>query len=92
VRFWTDPNLDFTGLLGYWLPKRKLDDFLDTSLYNAWNHTTGDYLELHEILAIKEPKSLGGKMVASNFQIEDMVAYYQSTAPIYAKAIANLKG
>ena len=72
VRLWTNPNLVFTNLLGYWLPERKLGDFLDTRLYDAWHQATGDYLELHEILAIKEPKSLGGKMVASNFQIEDI--------------------
>jgi len=86
VRYWTRPNLDFSGLIGYWLPEAKLGDFLDQRLYDAWVKVTGDCLELDEVLAIKEPLSLGGKMEAINFQIESIVEYYRTTGPIYAKA------
>jgi hypothetical protein len=30
-------------------------------------------------------------MVPDNFQEEDIVAYYESTAPIYAKAFARMQ-
>ena len=91
VRYWTHPSLVFINLLGYWLPENKLPDFLDHSLYDAWAQVTGDVLELNEILAMKEPKPLGGNMVASNFQIEDLEAYYRSTGPIYANALKDIE-
>jgi len=87
VSYQTDPNLIFSNLIGFYLPEKKLSQFLNTSLYDAWRKTLNDELELHEILAIKVPLTLGGKMEASNFQPENIVDYYQTTADIYKNNI-----
>jgi len=89
VRYWTHPDMVFGNLIGNWLPTRSLPDFFDTSLYDAWRRVTGDELQLSEALAIKEPKPLGGRMEAGNFQIEDVVDYYLTTGPIYARALGE---
>lgn len=56
---------------------------MDNRIYNAYRESTGKTLELDEIFAIKTPLSLGGELKADNFQIENIVAYYKSTAEIY---------
>lgn len=85
ITYWNDPNLDVTGLLGNWLPQNRIPGFLDNRLYEAWHKTTGDFPDFDEILAIREPLTLGGKMEASNFQVESVFDYYRTTGEIYAK-------
>ncbi len=87
VSYQTNPNLIFSNLIGYYLPEKQLPQFLDSGLYDAWRKTLKDELELHEILAIKVPLTLDGKMEASNFQPENMIEYYKTTADIYKNNI-----
>ena len=89
VRYWANPDVAFGNLIGNWLPTRALPDFFDTSLYMAWREVTGDVLELSDALVMKQPKPLGGRMEAANFQIEDLVDYYRTTGPIYARALGE---
>jgi len=91
VTFASDRNVVFINLLGRWLP-RELPGFIDDSAYKDWieeNHA--GRLDLDDVLGIKVPKGLGGELVSSNLQIDGIVDYYQTTAPIYAKAFAALK-
>jgi hypothetical protein len=83
VSYSADPNMVFTNLIGYWLPERRLNQFLDTRLFDAWRKHTDDVLELDEILAIQTPLPLGGEMIIDNFNIEDVFDYYQTTGDIY---------
>ncbi len=61
--------------------------FLNRSLYNAWVKATGDFLDLDEILGIKVPLPLGGEFIPENFQIENIIEYYQTTGAIYADTL-----
>jgi len=91
VTYATDPNLAFKNLIGYWLPRNELPEFLDDSAYKTWiKENDAGRLDLDDVLGIKVPKSLGGKLTAGNLQIDGIVDYYQTTAPIYAKAFASL--
>lgn len=85
------PNARFISLIGRAFPRGELQSFLDDRAYRAWlqQHQVGR-LEPQDVLGIKVPKSLGGELVADNLQLEDIVSYYQTTAPIYAKAFAQL--
>ncbi|HET6232746.1 MAG TPA: hypothetical protein VFE05_21910 [Longimicrobiaceae bacterium] len=87
VHYFRDPELNFSSLIGTWLPERRLPGFHDSSLYDAWNEVTKQRLDLGEGLVIKEPLSLGGTMEAGNFDIEELVPYYRSTGPIYRSAL-----
>lgn len=88
VEYWTDPSIDFGGLLGYWLPQRQIPRFMGNDIYEAWLRAGGRYLEPHEMLGIKVPLGLGGALELDNFQVEDIGEYYRTTGPIYAKAFA----
>jgi hypothetical protein len=83
-------DLDFVGLIGYWIPEMKLREFLDRRVYDSWRGQHGKYLEPRQILAAKKPLGLGGTMALENFQVEEIVSYYRTTAPIYAKAFAQM--
>jgi len=85
VSYFRDDNLVFSNFLGYWLPEQQIPGFHDSRLYEAWQKTTNDYLELDEILAIKIPLNLGGEIKADNFQIENIFEYYKTTGTIYDK-------
>jgi hypothetical protein len=85
------PSLDFVGLIGYWLPKRELPEFLDRRVYDAWRKQTKKFLEPMQILAPTKPLGLGGSVALDNFQVEDIVSYYQSTAPIYQRTFAKMQ-
>jgi hypothetical protein len=88
VHYWSDPNLVFPNLIGHFLPDRQIPCFLENRPYEAWLKGLGRHLEVDEILAMKEPISLGGSMEdAHNFQPEDIFEYYRTTAPIYADAL-----
>ncbi len=84
VSYWKDEHCLFTNLLGHWLPERKvLPSFTDNSVYHAMRTAAGISLAPDEMLAIKVPITLGGKMDPANFQIENIQAYYTTTASIY---------
>lgn len=85
-------TLDLPSLLARALPRRELVDFLDDRAYRQWlaQHKV-DRLELQDVLGIKAPKPLGGELVASNLQLDGMLEYYRTTAPIYADAFARLE-
>lgn len=87
VRYWGDPNLAIGSLIGTWLPENLIPGFLDTALYDAAVKAAGIEMPLDEGLMIKQPLSLGGTIAADNFQVEDVVEYYKTTGPIYAKAL-----
>lgn len=87
VSWYRNPLIDFGGLVGHWFPNRSLPPaFLDKRIYEEWLQRSGRYLEPDEVLAIKVPLSLGGRMELDNFQVENIVKYYRTTGPIYAKA------
>jgi hypothetical protein len=86
------PNTRFLNLVARALPKGELPSFVDDRAYRAWREQNGvKRLELEQILGFKTPKSLGGTLTPDNLQLEDIVEYYQTTAPIYADAFAKLK-
>lgn len=88
VEYHTQYGLDLISFLGDYLPNGHLPRFVDRSVYDGWVRA-GGRLDRDEILAIVRPLSLGGAMVDDNFQIENVVRYYETTAPIYAKAFAG---
>ena len=92
VTYHGSENLNFTSLIGRALPKRELVDFLDDRAYHDWRKRNRvSRLRLHDVLGIKVPKGLGGKLVADNLQLDGIVDYYKTTAPIYADAFAKSK-
>jgi hypothetical protein len=88
LAYWTDPLLQLESLLGRFLPDNLLPRFLDRSLYESWRRATDMHLEDDFILAPKTPEGLGGEWSPANFQPENIFDYYESMAPIYAKAYA----
>jgi hypothetical protein len=86
VTYGGDPDLDFGGLIGYWLANRALPEFLDDNLYQKWRQREKRHLAPDEILGVKVPPGLGGKLNLTNFQPEKIIRYYETTGPIYAKA------
>lgn len=90
VVWWGSASIAFANLLGCYLPQKLLPyTFFDDSVYQAWQKSTGRWLEADEILAVRVPLALGGTMTLDNFQVENVHAYYRTTAPIYAKALAR---
>ena len=81
----TDYGLDLWRFIGRYLPQNLIENFLSDGVYRKWLAESQLGLELNLALAIKTPLSLGGKMELDNFSVEDIVSYYQSTAPIYAQ-------
>jgi hypothetical protein len=66
--------------------------FLDRGAYDAGRVRHGvDRLGPEDILAPTIPEGLGGALVPDNLQLENVVEYYRSTAPIYAEAFALLR-
>jgi hypothetical protein len=91
VNYYQDPHLDFGGLIGYWFPNKALPpSVLDAQVYAETVRLLGRPLQLDEVLGIKVPLSLGGTLEPDNFHVENIVNYYRTTAPIYAKAFAQL--
>jgi hypothetical protein len=89
VTYWTDPDLNLFTLIGAWLPRKLLPGFLDDDLYRAWMQVRRRPLEDDLILAPKTPEGLGGRFEPRNVQEEEIVAYYRTTGPIYAKALGR---
>ena len=90
VVYWTDPNLVLAMLFGRWLARAQLPHFFDDELYRLIVRG-GAHLPDDVILAAKKPLALGGDMLPDNFQEEEIVSYYESTAPMYAKAFARMQ-
>ena len=88
--YWGNPDVHFVKLVGDLLPKNEIPGFLDDALYQAWMKTRKKPLEADIILAPKTPWGLGGKMDPENFQEEDIVSYYKTTGPVFAKAYAKM--
>jgi hypothetical protein len=86
VTYVTDPTLDIYSLLNDWLPNRKLEHFLDTSVYQKFLEASGSFLGDDEILGIRVALSLGGEMDLKNFSQLPIIDYYQATGPTYASA------
>lgn len=92
VTFDRDPNMHLRNTISNWMPRGKLPAFTDDTAYRAWRTANGvDRLGLDDVLGIKVPKALGGTLTADNLQLDGIVDYYQTTAPIYAEAFAKLR-
>jgi len=92
VTFTGDKTIQLVSLIGRALPENELRTFLDDGAYRAWLRENGvSRLGPDDILGVKVPTVLGGALVSSNLQLEDIGTYYQTTAPIYADAFAKLK-
>ncbi|UOQ53919.1 hypothetical protein [Hymenobacter cellulosivorans] len=72
-------GLDFASLLSEGLPENRLPTFLDQTVYRAFV-AAGGQLAAAEILGIKTPLSQGGTLDGSNFQSEEIWAFYQRIA------------
>jgi hypothetical protein len=81
----SDDGMDIVGFFARYVPQGLLPHFLDSSAYDRWLPQLKKPLGLDRILAIKRPLPLDGTMDPTNFQIEDIVEYYQTTAKIYGK-------
>jgi hypothetical protein len=84
VRYWRSDTLSLDGLVSN---LASVPRFLDRDLYNRWI-TAGGHLDDDEILAVEVPLGLGGELADDNINIENIVKYYETTAPIYEKALA----
>lgn len=91
VEYWTEPDLVFGSLLGWWLPRKKLPNFFKSELYDKWAAKSKEPLEVDEILGMTVPLSLGGTWKASNFEVRDIVEYYETTGPTYKAAFDEMK-
>jgi hypothetical protein len=92
VVWWDPPDFDFTGLIGTWLPDKRIPHFLDHAPYDAWRAAGGRQLNVGEMLSMKTPAALGGEFVPENFEINGIVRYYQASGPVYAKTISASSG
>jgi len=90
VAYWTNPNLAFVNLIGHWLPEDQLPHFRERAVYDAWRAKSGGPLDEGEILAPRRPEGLGGAFALDNFQEEEIVSFYETTAPIYARAFEQM--
>jgi hypothetical protein len=91
IEHWTNPNMHLLNMIGHFIPNQEMRGFLDDSIYRAWITAEKRYLLSEMILAAKTPIPLGGQPSPDNFQEEEIVSFYQSTAPIYEKAMAAAK-
>jgi hypothetical protein len=90
VVYWSNPNLGLMNLIAYWLPESRIPHFRDDGPYREWRKKHGVYLDDDVILAPRTPEGLGGKFELANLQEEPILEYYETTAPIYHKAFAQL--
>jgi hypothetical protein len=91
VSVWHEPDCELVRFIGGALPQNRTGSFLDDSIYREHLATNRLYLELDLVLGIKMPIGLGGQMKLDNFQVENIYNYFESTAPIYKKALAAKK-
>jgi len=89
VTVWEEPDSSLIRFLGGALPQNRTRRFLDDSVYKEHLAKTSLYLELDLVLGINTPIGLGGKMSLDNFHVENLLKYYEGTAPIYKKALAG---
>lgn len=81
-------NLDFIGLIGNWIPNNRLTNLLESSIYESFIND-GKIIQEDEIIAIKVPVPLGGKLEKDNFKIENIFEYHSSISKIYQKSISK---
>lgn len=81
----------FPTLFSQLLPQKLLGTFCDESVYSAWRKQEKKELGPNEILGIRIPRGLGGKLVLSNFEREDIFSHYESRADIYKRKGAPKK-
>jgi hypothetical protein len=86
VVYWSDPECVYTTLLSRWLPDRHLPRFFNTGIYTEWLKSSARFLGDDEILGIRAPLPLGGKLQLNNFSPINIIEYYQATGPVYEKA------
>ncbi|GAA4016668.1 hypothetical protein GCM10022408_32710 [Hymenobacter fastidiosus] len=72
-------ELDFSSLLGDWLPDNRLPEFLHQDAYDAFRQSGGQ-LQPNEVLALQD-LNLG--FVPGNWLTEDLLAYHQRAAARY---------
>lgn len=88
VAYWGEGSFNLLNLVSHWLPERQIPHFLDDGLYQSW--VKGDeYLPEGYILGAQRPEGLGGGLTEDNVQPEEIVSYYQTTGPLYAKAFVR---
>jgi hypothetical protein len=85
VTWWSEPQIAFVNLLGAWLPEKRLPHFLDDSVYRKLVARHGA-LPDGFIFAPITPLGLGGTHSPDNYQPEELITYYTTTGPIYARA------
>jgi hypothetical protein len=90
VAYWSNPDLAFINLLGYWLPEDQIPHFRERTVYDAWVKANGRPPADGMILAPKRPEGLGAPFDLTNFQEEEIVSFYQTTGPVYAKAFSTM--
>jgi hypothetical protein len=91
ITWWTDPSLTLGSLIGRFIPQGSLPHFFEREPYQAWRRAGGRRLEVKEMLAPRTAVALGGTMSPDNFQIADVVTYYQASGPVYAKTLRALE-
>ena len=85
------PRTRFVNIIARALPQNETGLFLDDGAYTDWREENAvDRIGVNDVLGIKVPRGLGGKLEASNLQLDDIENYYRTTAPIYADAFAPL--
>jgi len=91
VAYTTNENLTMGSLVGRWLPDHELGTFTDDSVYRDWTKANEVEPELDDVLGFKTPRALGGTFDVDNIQLDGMIDYYSTTAPIYAAAFPETK-
>lgn len=90
IRYFRNPNLDFIGLMGYWFPHRELSNVFDGKVENFYQQffsKNNDRKSDFQIFGILKAPVFGGELSVSNFQLMDIVKYFEYvTAPPYKKA------
>ena len=86
----SDVDLNLFTFIDQYLPENRIPTFTDDTLYRQ-SRDKGVDLGDDEILAIDVPLTLGGKAQLDNFHVENILAHYQATGPIYANGFAKRK-
>jgi hypothetical protein len=90
VVYWSNLDVAFVNLIGYWLPEDQIPNFGDRTVYDAWVKASRRTPAEGMMLAPKRPEGLSGSFDLSNFQEEEMVSFYETTGPLHAKAFSQM--
>ena len=91
VEYFTEKDLAFGNLLGWWFPNKKLPGFFNSKLYDAWAAKSKEPMAVDEILGMNVPVPLGGEWKPDNFTYQNIVEYYKGTASAIKKAVDGVK-